>query len=79
MMTISDLTVMVDLKQVEITATCACGQPVGGIVVKDHYDPVSARQFIAGAFRGHLKAYGAWHHPQGHALMLDVKPLVTVK
>lgn len=77
-MMVSDFTATLHLQHCEIRATCACGSPICGLVVKAGFDAKEARAFIVAAYKAHLRAEGAWEHPAGHALLIDVEPSVTV-
>ena len=79
-MTLGQLRYVVSLRQSEVRAVCACGHPVAGIVIKNDFDPQAAGTFLATAYRDHLKSEGAWEHPAGHALSIEVERLdVDVK
>ena len=77
---LSDVRYLVNVRSCEVVAKCACGHPVAGVVVKDDFDAEAARTFFAEAYRNHLKTEGAWEHPQGHALSIEVdSPDVEVR
>ena len=76
-MTLGQLRYVVSLRQAEVRAVCACGHPVAGIVIKNDFNAQESGRFLAGAYRDHLKAAGAWEHPAGHALTIEVERLDT--